>query len=227
MMRTRASKATKPSENEASARPPSPGAARHPLPPAGGGRGLQRLKLLVGTVFLLALVFADPAQAAELPEPTGPVVLTIAGAIGKTNRPAFDEFEDGFLGYHEKTFEKAAAFDRAMLEGLGVQAVTLGVPAWPKAIRFEGPWLKDLLDAVEARGETITIFALDGYGVEITHAELESHDWLVALKRDGRPLNIGQRGPTWVVYDRKDGQAPSHDDEARWAWSVFYIEVSE
>ena len=63
--------------------------------------------------------------------------------------------------------------------------------------------------------------------MEITHAELESHDWLVALKRDGRPLNIGQRGPTWVVYDRKDGQAPSHDDEARWAWSVFYIEVSE
>ena len=174
---------------------------------------------------LLLLVVPLPSLAADLPSPSGPVVLTVAGAIEKTNRPAFDAFEDGFLNYHEKQFERAVAFDRAMLEALGLQSVTLHAPDWPGPFRFEGPWLVDLLEAVGAKGETITLVALDGFAVEISRDELADADWLLAVKRDGAYLGLGQRGPTWLVYRRKDGKAPSHDDEARWPWSVFYIEV--
>ncbi len=173
----------------------------------------------------LLLVTPLPARAEALPAPSGPVVLTVAGAIGKTNRPAFDAFEDGFLGYHEKQFEKAAAFDLAMLEDLGLQSLTVQGPEWPRAFRFEGPWLADLLDAVQAAGETVTLVALDGYAVEIARDELGDADWLLAVKRAGAYLGLGQRGPAWLVYRRKDGAAPTHDDEARWPWSVFYIEV--
>ena len=185
-------------------------------------RALWRVPLLV----LPLLLHSPNASTADaLPVPSGAVVLTVAGAIGKTNRPAFDAFEDGFLGYHEKQFEKAAAFDRAMLESLDQQSVTLQAPNWPGPIRFEGPWLADVLEAVDAAGESVTVVALDGYAVEIGPDELAAQDWLLAIARGGEPLGIGQRGPTWLVYERKDGQAPTHDDEARWPWSVFYIEI--
>ncbi len=178
---------------------------------------------------LLALAFlgpaAAPAFAGELAQPSGPVVLTIAGKIGKTNRPAFDAFEDGILNYHEKRFDKAAAFDRAMLEGLGLHEVTIAYKDWPKPFRFEGPRLKDLLAAVGATGATISMLALDGYAVDVEVSELDRDDWILAIARDGAPLALGQRGPAWAVYARGDGQPPSHDDEARWGWAIFYIEV--
>ena len=181
---------------------------------------------MLARLVLLGLLLAAPTAAAdELPAPTGPVVLTVAGEIGRANRGPSDDFEDGFLAYHEKRFERAAAFDRAMLEALGMQTLALEAEGWPGGFRFEGPWLKDVLAAVAAEGDTITLMALDGYAVEITGAELEADDWLLALKRDGAYLGIGQRGPTWAVYRRKDGQRAIHDDEARWPWSVFYIEV--
>lgn len=186
---------------------------------------------MLARLVLLGLLLAVPAVAApvvaadELPAPSGPVVLTVAGEIGRTNRGPSDDFEDGFLAYHEKRFERAAAFDRAMLEALGLQTLELEAEHWPKGFRFEGPWLRDVLAAVEAEVDTITLMALDGYAVEITGAELEADDWLLALKRDGAYLGIGQRGPTWAVYRRKDGQRATQGDEARWPWSVFYIEV--
>ena len=180
--------------------------------------------LLVLTLVMLSLSVAS-ARAGDLAPPAGPVVLTVAGEIGNTNRPAFDAFEDGFLNYHEKRFDRAAAFDRAMLEDLGMHEVTIAYDAWPKAFRFQGPRLKDLLAAVDARGSTITLFALDGYGVEIEKSELDRDDWIFAISRDGAPLGLGQRGPGWAVYARADGQPPSHDDEARWGWAIFYIEV--
>ncbi len=178
---------------------------------------------------LLALAFlslaAAPAVAGDLARPSGPVVLTVAGKIGKTNRPAFDAFEDGILNYHEKRFDKAAAFDRAMLEGLGMHEVTIAYEEWPKAFRFQGPRLKDLLAAVGATGTTISLLALDGYAVEVEISDLDENDWVLAIARDGAPLALGQRGPAWAVYARGDGRAPNHDDEARWGWAIFYVEV--
>jgi len=163
------------------------------------------------------------ASAAELAAPGGPVVLTIAGELGRTNRPAFDAFADSFLAYHEKSFEQAAAFDRAMLQALGMQTITVDYAAWPGVMRFEGPWLKDVLAAAGAAGRPITVVALDGYGVEIPADDIEARPWIVALKANGADLAIGGRGPTWVLY--QTGGPATADDEARWGWAVFYIEV--
>lgn len=152
-------------------------------------------------------------------------MLTVAGAIAKTNRPAFDAFEDSFLAYHEKQFKRAAAFDLAMLEALGSEQAVLEIPTWPRPVTVEGPRLADLLEAVGATGREITLVALDGYAVEITRDALAEADWLVAIKSNGQPLALGQRGPAWLVYRHKDGRRATSDDEARWPWSVFYIEV--
>jgi len=177
---------------------------------------------------LLAAVFVAwsmIAQAAELGQPTGEVVLTVAGAIGATNRGPYDDFEDGFFKHHDRKFDKAATFDFAMLEGLGLHAVTVTYDKWPKAFRFEGPWLKDVLAAAGASGKDISVLALDGFASEISAADLAAYDWLVAVKRDGRYLDIGQRGPLWIVYARRDGKAISEEDEQRWPWAAFLIEV--
>src|SRR5215468_1924690 len=154
--------------------------------------------LLAATV----MAWAGCGQAAELKEPAGQVVLTVAGAVGATNRGPYDDFEDGFFKHHERKFDKAAAFDLAMLEGLGMHEVTVAYSAWPRTYRSEGPWLKDVLAAVGASGHDIAVLALDGYAEEISAAELDGYDWILAVKRDGRYLDIGQHGPTWIVYAR-------------------------
>ena len=172
-----------------------------------------------------AMAWVGGGEAAELGRPKGEVVLTVTGNIGATNRGPYDDFEDGFFKHHERKFDKAASFDLAMLEGLGMHEVTVAYSGWPKAFRFEGPRLKDVLAAAGASGRDVSVLALDGYAEEISAADLDAYDWILAVKRDGRYLDIGQHGPTWIVYARRDGKAISAEDEQRWPWAAFLIEV--
>ena len=176
---------------------------------------------------LTAALLAWPAfgQAAELGQPAGQVVLTVAGDVGATNRGPYDDFEDGFFKHHERKFDKAAAFDLAMLEGLGLHAVTVTYDKRPRTFRFEGPWLKDVLAAAGASGKDVSVLALDGFATEISAADVAAYDWIVAVNRDGHYLDIGQRGPLWIVYARRDGKAIGAEDEQRWPWAAFLIEV--
>jgi hypothetical protein len=176
-------------------------------------------------VILLTALLAGPGNAEELAAPQGQVVLTVSGAITKPNRGAFDEFEDSFIKFHERRFDKAARFDLAMLESLGMHEITIAFDKWPRPFRFAGPWLKDVLSAAGAAGTDITLLALDGYATEIGAAELDANDWLLAVKRDGRYLDIGKRGPLWLVYARRDGKPADAEDDARWPFAVFLIEV--
>jgi hypothetical protein len=179
-------------------------------------------RVLLAGAFLLSPI---GALAGGLATPSGPVVLTVTGKITRTNRGPFDDFEDAFLKYHERRFEKAAAFDRAMLEGLGMKEVVVSYDAWPKSTRFQGLWLKDVLAAVGAAPERVTILALDGFAQEISKQDLEAFDWIVAVRRDGRYLDIGRHGPLWVVYGRRDGKVVTEEDEQRWPWAAFLIDV--
>lgn len=175
----------------------------------------------------LALILTTGEAAAEpaLARPAGPVVLTIGGAITRTNRPAFDAAEDSIIAHHEIAFEKAAAFDRAMLERLGMQALTVRAPGWPRAHRFEGPKLKDLLAAVGAIGETATVVGLDGFAADIPVADLETRRWIVAVRRDGEALPIGGRGPAWLLFPPAEGESATEVEEQSWPWAAFYIGI--
>lgn len=188
--------------------------------------------MLAVTRRLMCLLFAGglvllpvSLRAGELGAPTGPAILTFIGAIEHTNRGPFDAFEDGFFKHHERQFSKAAVFDAAMLEALGTHTVEISYSGFSKPFRFEGPWLKDVLAAVGATGKDIAIVALDGFASEISAADLAAEDWLLAVKRDGRYLDLGQRGPLWVVYARRDGKPLTIEDEQRWPWAAFLIEV--
>ena len=173
---------------------------------------------------LLLLPFAA-ARAADLPLPKGAVVVTVAGNIQNANRGPFDPAKDLFLKYHERRFDKAAAFDLAMLENLGMHAVEIRLDGWAEPVTVEGPYLRDLIAAAGGSGAGVTLLALDGYGSDIAWDELQALDGIVGIRQDGRPLALGQRGPLWVVYTYPDGRALTAEDELRWPWATFYIEV--
>ena len=84
--------------------------------------------LTVLLTLLAAFAVAAPGAAADPKAPAGAVVLTVAGNIGFSNRPAFDPARDSFFKFHERTFERAVQFDRAMLESLGTRQATIDFP---------------------------------------------------------------------------------------------------
>lgn len=176
-------------------------------------------------VIAASIACAAVSQVSALDAPSGPAILTIVGDITETNRSPFDEAEDSFFKHHERRFDKAAAFDHAMLEKLGMHEITVSYVGWPKPVRFQGPWLVDVLTAVGAKGDTVAALALDGFASEIGKADLAAQDWLLAIKKNGEYLGIGQRGPAWLVYARRDGKVAIADDEGHWPWAVFLLEV--
>ena len=183
----------------------------------------RMLLALIAAPTILLLPLLAPAMALEPAK--GPVVLTITGDIEDTNRPASQEAQDPFFAYHDRSFTAAAEFDRAMLESLGMQSIDIEVDTLIEPVQLEGPWLSDVLKAVGGEGKDITVLALDGFASEISAADLERFDWLLALKQDGRYLGLGQRGPTWLVYSRRDGKPLTEEDELRWPWAAFLIEI--
>jgi hypothetical protein len=183
----------------------------------------RTLLLLAGGFFVIGTTLE--LRASEMQKPTGPVVLTVTGQIGKTNRAAFDATQDLFFKYHDRAFERAFEFDAAMLESLGESKALITYTGWPQPVRVEGPLLRDVLAEAGAVTGKIRITALDGFATELDFKDLAEQNWIVALKADGRSLNIGQRGPCWVVYGRRDGKPATAEDEARWPWAAFLIEI--
>ena len=157
----------------------------------------------------------QPALAADM--------LTVTGNISVTNRRPYDPFFDAFFKHHDKTFKKAFAFDRAALEKLPQKTVNANAEGWPQAIEAKGPSLKDVLDAAGVKPDAlVTIMSLDGYAVEFTPSERQSHGWIVAIEVNGKGLGIGGRGPAWLMYDT-GGKAINADKEGKWVWSAFSI----
>ena len=183
------------------------------------------MKLL--SAFLVAIVglavWSAPVGADETIK--APHILTVIGVISNSNRVAFDPFHDAFLKFHEKTFEKAFAFDRPALKALPQVSIKSRAADWPRSVTAKGPRLKDVMDVAGVlRNSRITLFALDGYAAVLESTERADRDWVIAIEVDGQPLGIGGRGPTWLLHDTGDG-AITADAEANWVWSIFLIEA--
>lgn len=177
--------------------------------------------LLISASIATSLLFAtvSPGHAEG-------TLLTVSGEIDNTNREAFDPFFDGFLKFHDKTFDKAHSFDWKTLAALPQKTIKVNADTedWPRPLTMEGPLLKDVLVAAGAKGDSATLYALDGFGFEMDADKMAAHEWVLAMKVDGKPLGIGGLGPLWLVYDTGGAKAPE-EEERGWVWSVFHIEV--
>lgn len=162
-------------------------------------------KIAIALVFL---AFGGPAQAAPLPQPKGEVILEIAGKIGNSNGGG------------------VAAFDREMLESLGLETIKTTTPWHAGEVRFEGVSLRKLMSKVAAEGKTVKAVALNDYATVIPIEDFEAHGTILALKRDGQYMPVRDKGPLFIIYPYdSDPHLKSQLYYARSAWQVKRLEV--
>ena len=169
---------------------------------------------------------ANPARAAT------PALLTITGAIAKTNRGPFDPASDVLMSKHKLAFTSAYSVDWQALTRLRSKTIQPTLEYDNKPHKLAGPSLLDVLALAQARladNTTLALRAIDGYAPTLSVAEARQYDFLVATHRDGVPLHLGGVGPLWAVYDADrypDAAAkPVSERFAKCPWGLYHIEV--
>lgn len=159
-------------------------------------------------ILLLTCLPIMMPEAAPLPAPTGPTLLTVSGNIARTN-----------MG-------DQARFDRAMLEALPGRRIETDTPWHREVGRFEGPLAEAVLDAVGAHGEVVRIRALDGFEARVPVADFRRYDVILAMSRNGEPMAIRDFGPLFVLYPFSD-HPELHTEAIRFrsVWQVSHIHV--
>lgn len=175
------------------------------------------------------------ASAALVGARTGPGLLTVSGAISRSNRGPLDPALDQLMVKHGTQFSKAWEFDAAMLARLPSVTIQPTLEYDAKPHQLSGPRLGTVLAAAGvaagAAGAAVTLSlrALDGYTVVVSLADAQRYRMILATKLDGVPMSIGGLGPLWAVYDAD--RLPDFKDkplQQRFAlcpWGLYFIDV--
>ncbi|KEA64726.1 hypothetical protein ADIMK_1179 [Marinobacterium lacunae] len=148
------------------------------------------------------------AHAAELTQPTGPVILEVTGAIDNTNA------------------EGVARFDKAMLEQLEQHVTKTATPWHEGKVEFEGPLGRALLTAVGAKGDTLVVTAINDYAAEVPAEDFDNYDVILAMKADGKYMRVRDKGPLFIIYPFDEN--PDLNSEVihnRSVWQIKKIEI--
>ena len=187
------------------------------------------MKILKCALLVIALLTpAMPSMAADLWREgafRGTVILTVTGNISMPSRGASSQDVDKFFSFNDISFESAAQFDVAGLLALPQISVKADFPKGGQVYTFEGPLLKNVLEAAGATGDQITIRALDGYAVDIPLTGAVASGAILALSRDGIPFAIGDFGPAHVVFPRAERADMADMPDDWWVWSIYHIHV--
>jgi hypothetical protein len=181
-----------------------------------------------------ALAAGTPAvlAAPAAKTPAGPTLLTITGALGRTNRGPFDPGRDIMMGKHKLSFAKAYALDFAALAALPSITIKPTLEYDAKVHTLRGPLLSDVLALAGVRladQARVALRALDGYAATIDGAEARAHRFIVATHIDGQPMALGGLGPLWAVFDADRVPAlaakPLAERFGNCPWGLYHIDV--
>jgi hypothetical protein len=174
---------------------------------------------------------AFPVAAAAKLE-LGPGLLTITGAIGKSNRGAIDPALDQMMVKHGVRFDKAFVFDSATLHKLPAINIRPTLEYDGKVHTLSGPLIADVLQAVGLAPDStalLSLRAVDGYTVPLSLKEARAYRMIIATHIDGQPLALGGLGPQWAVYEADTLDAfrtkPLKDRFAFCPWGLYHINV--
>jgi hypothetical protein len=117
-----------------------------------------------------------------LEAPKGVAILTISGSVGQPNHG------------------KEAVFTMDQLTKLPQISFTTQTPWYDKPVKFTGPLLKDVLAAAGAKGEKITLIALNDYRVEMPYSDVVHYPVVLARLMNDKPMPIREKGPLFIVY---------------------------
>jgi hypothetical protein len=186
----------------------------------------------LGTATLAGLWPAVDALAAD-PARKGPGLLTLSGAIGKSNRGPVDPALDQLLVKHGVKFDKAYVLDSEALLRLPSVRIKATLEYDAKLHSLAGPLLTSVLEAagVPTTSEvTIALRAVDGYVVPLSMANARAYRMIVATEIDGTPLSLGGLGPQWAIYEADTLAAfkdkPLKERFALCPWGLYSIEVT-
>ena len=180
---------------------------------------------------LAPAVLPSLAQAAEPGSGGSPVLLTVTGAITKPNRGPLDSVRDLMMAKQKIAFQKARAFDFAMLTAMPAVTVKPTIEYDHKPHTLRGPLLADVLKACGASGDAgkLAMRAVDGYSPVISIADVRKYRFIVATHLDGKPMPLGGLGPLWAIYDadRFPDMAAKPIDQrfAMCPWALYHIDV--
>ena len=180
---------------------------------------------------LAGLLPASPSSAAQNAS-SGPALLTVSGAVGKSNRGAFDPALDQMMAKHGIQFAKAWTFDAAALQRLPSVAIRPTLEYDAKVHALKGPLLETVLRAAgvpAGASASLGLRAVDGYNVMISLADVRSYRMIVATHIDGQPLALGGLGPQWAVYEADALPAfrdkPLKERFGLCPWGLYHIDV--
>ena len=154
----------------------------------------------------VSLLLARPSHALEAPK--GKVFLTLSGNIQLKNAG------------------ERADFDMAMLAALPQHSFTTQTPWYKEKKKFTGPLLRDVLDAVGARGNTLKAVALNNFKVEISVADTRKFPVLLSRLMDDQPMRVRDKGPLFIIYPfDTDPALRSTHYYNRSVWQLWSLEV--
>jgi hypothetical protein len=188
-------------------------------------------RTFLGSAALAGLAPLATVQAAPSAS-RGPALLTVTGAIQRSNRGPFDPVLDQMMHKQQVSFDKAYVFDEAALLALPSLTIrpTLEYDARPHQLR--GPLLLDVLARAGARvsdAATLTLRAVDGYNVELTGAQARARRVIVATHVDGGPMPLGGLGPLWAIYDPANvpdmAKLPLPQRFQQCPWALYHVDV--
>jgi hypothetical protein len=159
------------------------------------------VSLAFGAVMLQAAL--APALAAELPIPTGEVVLTIDGKIGRQNAPG------------------QADFDLAMLRAMPAVTIRTATPWTDGQADFEGVLLEEVFKAVAASGQSIKAAALNDYVADVDVKTVISAGAILAYRINGSDISVRDQGPLWIMFPFDD--KPELKSELIYSQSVWQL----
>lgn len=131
---------------------------------------------------VVALASLAPIAAQALDAPKGKVVLTIHGK--HLSNPNVGD---------------TAQFDLEMLESLAGREASVDTPWIKDRTTFSGPFLRSVLKAAGATGETMKISAINDYSAEVPFEDAEM-DTILATRMNGKVMSVRDKGPMFLIY---------------------------
>jgi len=184
----------------------------------------------LGAALIPSVAFAQPAKAGR----RGPPLLTVTGAIVRTNRGALDPALDQLMQKHKVTFDKAYTFDFATIAALPSVTIKPTLEYDEKPHTLTGPLLTDLVKVAAPNlpdSAKLLLRAIDGYALVVPLADARRYRFIVAHGLDGQPIPLGGLGPLWAVYDADRfpdmAAKPVKERFGSCPWGLYHIDVQQ
>jgi hypothetical protein len=159
-------------------------------------------------LFALASVVTSATVRAQDAQPASKPILVVSGKINPADK------------------SESVQFDRSALEGLGIVTIQTNTPWYKDTVKFEGVSLDKLMQTVGAKGDRVTVVALNDYSIEIPMEDFAKYGAILALKRDGEYMTVRDKGPLFIVYPYdQNPELKSQKFYSRSAWQVAKIIV--